>query len=123
MSASSLQKSTGPLLADKTYTKLKHTATIVLPAVAALYIALAQVWHFPKVEEVAGSVAALNTFIGLILKASQKSYENDKYSGDLVVADIGGGRKDFALALNSEREEANIMNKNEVTLKIIPNKK
>lgn len=122
MSESSLVKSKTPLLADSTYSKLKHTATIILPALAALYIALSQVWHFPKVEEVAGSIAALNTFIGLLLKVSTKSYETEKYSGDLVVAEGEDGQKDFVLALNSAAHADALTDKNEATFKVITQK-
>lgn len=89
MSGSSTVKT--PFLSDSVYGALKHTTTIVLPAVAALYIALAQFWNFPKVEEVAGSVAAVNTFLGALLALSTKSYNNSTvvYDGALKIKESG----------------------------------
>lgn len=95
-----------PLLSDSTYTRLKKTATIVLPALAALYIALAQIWHFPKVEEVAGSIAALNTFLGVLIQISKKSYYASglQYAGVINVMD-DGDKKTYQLVTHGDPEE------------------
>jgi len=82
MSESSRAKSKTPLLGDKTYATLKYTATIVLPALGALYFALAQIWGLPKSEEVVGTVAALNTFVGVIVGISTVSYNNSNIAYD-----------------------------------------
>ncbi|QZE10600.1 holin [Streptomyces phage Bilo] len=76
-----------PLLGDSAYMKLKHSTTVVLPALSALYFALAQIWHLPKAEEVVGSLAALNTFLGVILGISTRSYNRSdvKYAGIIEV--------------------------------------
>jgi hypothetical protein len=76
-----------PLLGDSTYNKLKHSTTVVLPAAGALYFALAQIWHLPKAEEVVGSLAALNTFLGVVLGVSTRSYNRSdiKYAGIIEV--------------------------------------
>jgi len=76
-----------PLLGDSTYNKLKQSTTVVLPALGALYFALAQIWHLPKAEEVVGSIAALNTFLGVILGISTRSYNRSdvKYAGIIQV--------------------------------------
>jgi hypothetical protein len=84
-----------PLLSDGVYSKLKHTASIVLPAVAALYIALAQIWHFPNAEGVAGSIAAVNTFLGGLVALSSRSYNSQsssKYAGEIRVT-MENGKK------------------------------
>ncbi|QBZ73451.1 holin [Streptomyces phage PherryCruz] len=67
--------------------KLKHSTTVVLPALSALYFALAQIWHLPKAEEVVGSLAALNTFLGVVLGISTRSYNRSdvKYAGIIEV--------------------------------------
>ncbi|AWN05460.1 holin [Streptomyces phage Annihilus] len=76
-----------PLLGDSAYMKLKHSTTVVLPALSALYFALAQIWHLPKAEEVVGSLAALNTFLGVVLGISTRSYNRSdvKYAGIIEV--------------------------------------
>lgn len=80
-----------PMLSDTVYIWLKHTATIILPAAAALYISLAQLWHFPNVEAVAGSIAAVNTFLGALVALSTSSYNSSdvKYAGIIKVTDDG----------------------------------
>lgn len=76
-----------PLLGDSTYNRLKQSTTILIPAVSALYFALAQIWHLPKAEEVVGSLAALNTFLGVVLGISTRSYNRSdtKYAGIIEV--------------------------------------
>lgn len=59
---------------DKLYDALKYIAQIVLPAVATLYFALSQVWGFPYGPEVVGTIAAIDTFLGVLLGISSASY-------------------------------------------------
>lgn len=82
MSASSRR----PLLSDKTYSTLKHSAAIVLPALSALYFTLAQVWHFPDTAQVMASIAAVNTAVGALVGVSTLTYNNSdaKYVGNLI---------------------------------------
>lgn len=82
MSESSHAKSKTPLLGDKTYGVLKYAATIVLPALGTLYFTLAQIWGLPKPEEVVGTIAAVNTFVGLIVGISTVSYNNSTVAYD-----------------------------------------
>jgi hypothetical protein len=100
-----------------TYNRLKKTATIILPAVSALYIALAQIWHFPKVEEVAGTVTALNTFLGVLIQVSKKSYyaSGAQYAGEIKVVD-DGTKKTASLVVNGNPED--ILSMDEATFKI-----
>lgn len=78
-----------PLLGDSAYNRLKQSTTVIIPAVGALYFALAQIWGLPKAEEVVGTLAALNTFLGLVLGISTRSYNRSdtKYAGIIEVED------------------------------------
>lgn len=78
-----------PLLGDSAYNRLKQSTTVIVPAVGALYFALAQIWHLPKAEEVVGSLAALNTFLGVLLGISTRTYNRSdtKYAGIIEVTD------------------------------------
>ncbi|ASU03942.1 holin [Streptomyces phage FrodoSwaggins] len=82
MSESSHAKSKTPLLGDKAYAVLKYTAAIVLPAVSTLYFTLAQLWGLPNAEEVVGTIAAVNAFMGLLLGVSTVSYNNSSVAYD-----------------------------------------
>lgn len=81
--------SDGFVLNGKVYDFLKWVALVVLPAVATLYFALGQIWAFPAVEQVVGTVTALDTFLGLLLKRSSTNYESlsdrPRIMGDFVV--------------------------------------
>lgn len=81
-----------PLLGDTTYDKLKHTVVLAFPALGALYFALAQVWNLPHPEQVVGTIAAVNTFLGLLVNAAKKSYDNSdtKYAGDVAFEAVDG---------------------------------
>lgn len=118
MSESSAATKT-PLLSDATYITLKHTASIVLPAVAALYVALGQFWHFPKIEEVVGSITAINTFLGALVALSTRSYNNSdaKYVGKMVVDD-SGDRTVVQLKLNDDVDARDVLKRDEVSFKV-----
>lgn len=105
------------MLGDSAYNALKKSTTVILPAVGALYFALAQIWHLPKAEEVVGSIAAVNTFLGVVLHASSKSYHNSdtKYAGVIQVSETADKKK-FSIELNDEPES--LEKKDEVTFRV-----
>ena len=57
-------------MSNKTYDILKYIAQIVLPALGTLYFALARIWGFPYGEQIVGTIAAVDTFMGVVLKIS-----------------------------------------------------
>lgn len=59
---------------NKTYDILKIIAQLVLPAIGTLYFALAEIWNFPYAEQIVGTVTAIDTFLGTVLKLSSDSY-------------------------------------------------
>ena len=65
-------------LSNKAYDILKYIAQIVLPALGALYAALAKIWGFPYGEEIVGTIAAVDLFLGAILKVSTDNYNKTK---------------------------------------------
>lgn len=71
---------------NTTYDKLKWVAQYALPSLATLYFALAQIWGLPYAEQVVGTIAALDTFLGLVLGVSTKRYnKNVRYDGSFLV--------------------------------------
>lgn len=106
------------LLSNTSYDALKKSATIILPAAAALYLALAQLWSLPKPEEVAGTIAAVNTFLGVVLGVSSRTYnKTGKYAGVIEVSSPpDGSKKTFLLNLNEDPDKIEYMN--EVTFKV-----
>lgn len=61
-------------MSNKTYDVLKWIAQLLLPALGTLYFALAQIWNFPYGEEIVGTIAAVDTFLGVILGISTAQY-------------------------------------------------
>ncbi len=59
---------------DKTYNILKWVALVVLPGLGSLYAALAQMWGWPYVEEVPGTLQAICFFLGALIGVSTASY-------------------------------------------------
>lgn len=62
---------------NKVYDVLKYVAQIVLPALGTLYFALAGIWNFPYAEQVVGTISAVDTFLGVILKISSNNYKKE----------------------------------------------
>lgn len=66
------------MMSNKVYDILKYIAQIVLPALGTLYFALAGIWGFPYGEEIVGTIAAVDTFLGALLKISTNIYMRNK---------------------------------------------
>lgn len=112
MSVSSHAKPQSPMLGDGAYNVLKKSATIVLPALGTLYFTLSQIWGLPHAEGVVGTIAAVNTFLGVIVQISKKSYyaSNAPYVGEIKVEDSDDGtRKVFSLVVNGDPEDLETM--------------
>lgn len=65
-------------MSNKMYDVLKWIALVFLPALATLYSALAGIWGFPYGEEVVGTIAATDTFLGILLGISAVQYKKNK---------------------------------------------
>lgn len=61
-------------LSNQAYDILKWIAQTLLPAVATLCFALAQVWEIPYAEQIVGSITAIDAFLGILLGISTMSY-------------------------------------------------
>ena len=59
---------------DKVYKVLKYIAQIALPALGAFYFALSQIWGLPYGEQIVGTIAALDTLLGVLLGISTYNY-------------------------------------------------
>lgn len=66
-------------ISNKVYDILKALATIILPAVATLYITLASIWGFGFGNEVNATIEAIicfiNVILGLYIKKSSEVYK------------------------------------------------
>ena len=80
---------------NKTYDFLKYIAQIVLPALGTLYFALANIWGFPYGEQIVGTIAAIDAFLGVLLKLSSNQYYNsgENVDGTLMIDSSGDTEK------------------------------
>lgn len=108
-----------PFLSDAMYDRLKFLAQIVLPALGALYFALAALWGLPEADKVVGTIVAVDTFLGVALGFATKNYNasDAKYDGVLNVMDTEAA-KVFSLELHSDPEVLEA--KKDITLKVTP---
>ena len=60
-------------LSNKAYDILKWIAQLLLPACATLCMALSSIWGFPG-EQIAGTIMAIDTFLGILLGISSANY-------------------------------------------------
>jgi hypothetical protein len=73
----------------RVYDHLKWVALVLLPAVSAAYFGLGQIWHFPFMEEVVGSIAVLDTVLGILINKSSKDFgkklDSPEFMGHLTI--------------------------------------
>lgn len=98
---------TFPRLNDPSYQTLKWASLVVLPAIAAFYYQVGQLWHWPHIEEVVGTIASTEAFLGAVLGVSSRYYYKDgnNYDGELNVRTNDDGTKNFELDLSKSPED------------------
>ena len=64
-------------MSNKAYDVLKYIALIVLPALATLIVAIFKIWNIPYGIEISGTIMAIDTFLGAILKISTDNYNKE----------------------------------------------
>jgi TRAP-type uncharacterized transport system fused permease subunit len=53
---------------------LKNLTQLVLPALGTLYFTIAGIWNLPYAEQIVGTITAIVTFLGVLLKISSMNY-------------------------------------------------
>lgn len=62
-------------MSNALYDFLKDLALIYLPALATLWLTIAQIWSLPYGEPIAATITAVAVFLGAVLKVSSISYK------------------------------------------------
>lgn len=62
-------------LSNSTYDILYWIAQIVIPALGTLYFALARFWNLPYGEQVVGTIALIDAFLGIFLGINTSQYK------------------------------------------------
>ena len=94
------------LLSNKIYNVIKWITALFIPALITLYLSLADVWNFPNPEKVVLTAAAVNVFLGVLLKVSDTQYK--KYES----AELSGYIHGFGATRDSETEDGSYLNFN-----------
>jgi hypothetical protein len=94
------------VLPPRLYDFLKLNALLILPALSAFYLTIAQVWGLPGTEKVVTTIAAVNVLVGLLVKKSQSNFDKSdaKFDGSFDVTEDDIGDKNFLLNLNEHPE-------------------
>lgn len=108
------------MLTGKVYDRAKQMVQVWIPAFSTLYFTLGSIWGLPAVEQVIGTLAALATFLGVILGVSSKSYygKNDPYAGDLIYAQDDEGAT-LRFAWNDDQALDTVGEKDTITFKVV----
>ena len=67
-------------MSNETYDVLKYIAQIVLPALGTLYGAISGIWGLPCGEQIVATIAAVDLFMGAVLKISTDDYMKGRIS-------------------------------------------
>lgn len=107
------------VLSDKQYDALKWVALVGLPALGALYFALAIIWDLPKANEIVGTITAIDTCLGLLLGVAKKNYDKSdtKYDGVLNYLETDSR---LLLPMDLHTEPEDLPKKESITLKVVP---
>jgi len=64
-------------MSNKTYDFLKNLCLVVIPFFAFIST-LCGIWNVPYTEQITGTLVALETFLGALVKISNMNYEEKK---------------------------------------------
>lgn len=109
---------TGFVMSGPLYERLKFFTMIVLPALATLYLTLGYIWGFPAIEQTVGSMTAISTFLGVVLRISSKTYQQSdrRFAGTLNISETEHGTILHDLAYDGPLE--NIEGQKEITFRV-----
>lgn len=106
------------MITGKLYDYLKWLAQVLLPGVGTLYVALAALWSLPEPQAVAGTILAVDTFLGVILGISQVSYGRAAATGEMIVIETED-KLSYRLAFDSDDDLNDLQNKSEVRFRVV----
>lgn len=106
-------------MSNKMYNAMKQTSQIWLPLMAALYFGLGNIWGFPKVEEVIGSITVIDTALGTVVTALAHQYKKlgVGYGGELNVVETDETGI-VAMQLDVSNDPEVLAKQDEVTFKV-----
>lgn len=103
---------------NKTHDILKYIAMIWLPAFGTLVFALTDLWSVSWGQQAVGTIMALDTFLGVILGISTRTYNmaGGNFDGHLIVDQEDPLKDTYTLDLKTPLSE--IPGKTDIRLKV-----
>lgn len=107
------------MLSNKAYDIIKWVAVIFLPALAAFYYAIGQVWGVQNTEQVVGTIVSFDAFLGALIGVSTMRYNatGAKFDGTM---DVIESDKKTTYSLNLTTEPEVMREQKSVTFKVAP---
>ena len=78
----------------KTYDVLKFIAQIALPAFITLWVTISTIWGIPYKDAIAGTLAAIDAFLGALLMLDSNKYFKDKVILDAIDFEDGNEKEE-----------------------------
>lgn len=90
-----------PLISNRKFNYLRRFNELVLPALAAFYVAIAQIFDLPYAPQVTATAVAVGTLAGVVLLWLRNQYDNSvaKYDGEVVVNQQDAMKDTFRLEI------------------------
>lgn len=73
---------TGLVMKNTTYDKLKFVAQILLPALATLWATISVIWNLPLADQIEQTITAVIIFIDTILGITLAKASSDYHKGE-----------------------------------------
>ena len=89
----------------RTYDYAKAMALVWFPAIGTLYFTLGGLWGWPNVEQVLGTIVAVEVFFGAVLGLSKKQYNKTAFDGSLVIDESDPLTDKYNLAMEVPLED------------------
>lgn len=103
-------------ISNKMYDVLSNIVKLALPASGTLYFTFASIWGLPYGDQVVGTLAAIATFLGVILAVAKKAWSVDM-DGSFVVNTTDPEKDVYSIEFNAPLEEVSA--EKSVALKVI----
>jgi len=108
------------MIGNKLYDSLRFLAQILLPALGTLYAALAAIYNWGHVEEVGGTVLAVDTFLGVLVSYLKLKYDasDEKFDGQINVEETPDGQKVVGMQLHNFEDPNDVVNADTLLFKV-----
>ena len=113
----------GFILPNRAYDIANWLVTVVMPAFATLYFALAKVWGWSYAEAVVATIAALVAFFGVVLRLSSAKYKAKQMASSDGAVELGSNEDGNYIRFLSNLTPDELAAKDKVSFKVLREEK